>query len=43
MGRINRTAPDPEWVEMYVSGMPASRIAADAGAAEVSVRRHLAV
>lgn len=36
-----RTAPDPEWVQMYRQGIPSPKIAAGAGAAESTVRYHL--
>jgi hypothetical protein len=38
-----RTAPDPEWVQMYRQGIPASKIAAAAGAAATTVRYHLQI
>jgi hypothetical protein len=38
-----RTAPDPEWVQMYRHGIPASKIAAAAGAAATTVRYHLQI
>lgn len=43
MGRTNRRAPYPEWVMMYRNGISAPRIAAAAGVAEATVRRHLAI
>lgn len=36
-----RRAPHPEWVQMYRHGIPSPKIAADAGAAESTVRYHL--
>ena len=42
MTRTNRTPSDPEWMAMYRQGVPAPRIAAAAGVAETTVRRHLA-
>lgn len=38
-----RTAPDPEWVQMYRQGIPTSKIAAAAGAAPTTVRYHLQI
>lgn len=43
MSQTRRSAPDPEWVQMYRSGIPAPKIAAVVGAAETTVRYHLAV
>lgn len=43
MTQITRTAPDPEWVQMYRSGLPTPKIAACAGVAETTVRYHLAI
>jgi hypothetical protein len=43
MGRTNRTAPDPEWVLWYRNGISATRIAAAAGIAESTVRRHVGI
>ncbi|MDQ1053086.1 hypothetical protein QE394_001014 [Arthrobacter sp. SORGH_AS 212] len=40
---VKRTAPDPEWVQMYRQGTPTSTIAAAARVAETTVRYHLAV
>jgi len=40
---LRRTAPDLEWVQMYRQGIPTSRIAALAGAAETTVRYHLQI
>lgn len=39
----HRTAPHPEWVEMYRRGIPASKIAATDGAAATTVRYHLQI
>lgn len=38
-----RPAPDSEWVLMYRQGIPARKIAAVAGAAETTVRYHIAI
>ncbi|WP_142059537.1 helicase associated domain-containing protein [Pseudarthrobacter sp. B4EP4b] len=38
-----RTAPDPEWVQMYRQGIPTSKIAAAAGVAATTVRYHLQI
>lgn len=43
MTERRRRTPDPEWVEMYGSGIPVPKIAAAAGAPETTVRRHLAI
>lgn len=43
MTQTKRTAPDPEWVLMYRHGIAASKIAADHGVAESTVRYHLAI
>lgn len=43
MSQTGRSAPDPEWVQMYRSGIPAPKIAAVVGAAETTVRYHLAI
>jgi hypothetical protein len=41
MTKQHRTAPDPEWVQMYRLGIQTAKIAAGAGAAESTVRYHL--
>jgi hypothetical protein len=41
MMKERRTAPDPEWVQMYRQGIPSPMIASGAGAAESTVRYHL--
>lgn len=41
MTHAKRSAPDPEWVQMYRQGIPSPKIAAGAGAAESTVRYHL--
>jgi hypothetical protein len=38
-----RSAPDPEFVQLYRRGTPTSRIAAWAGVAETTVRYHLQI
>jgi hypothetical protein len=38
-----RTAPHPEWVQMYRQGLTTTQIAATAGAASNTVRYHLAI
>jgi hypothetical protein len=38
-----RTAPHPEWVQMYRQGLTTAKIAATAGAAQSTVRYHLAI
>lgn len=43
MTGVRRQAPDPEWVQMYRQGVPVSRIAVLAGAAEATVRYHLQI
>jgi hypothetical protein len=43
MSQTRRSAPDPEWVQMYRSGIPTPKIAAAAGVAETTVRYHVAV
>ncbi|GAC1500092.1 MAG: hypothetical protein NVS2B15_22700 [Pseudarthrobacter sp.] len=43
MTRTHRNAPDPEWVQMYRSGVSSSKIAAGAGVPGSTVRYHLAV
>ncbi|MHC6592755.1 hypothetical protein [Arthrobacter sp. C152] len=43
MTQTKRPAPHPEWVQMYGQGIPASKIAAVAGAPEATVRYHLAI
>lgn len=43
MTKPRRRAPDLEWVQMYRQGIPTSRIAALAGAAETTVRYHLQI
>ena len=43
MTQTKRTAPDPEWVQMYRQGIPTPKIAAVAGVAETTVRYHLAI
>jgi hypothetical protein len=43
MTQTKRTAPDPEWVQMYRQGIPTPKIAAAAGVAETTVRYHLAI
>lgn len=43
MTQTRRSAPDAEWVQMYRSGIPTPKIAAAAGAAETTVRYHLAI
>jgi hypothetical protein len=40
---LKRTAPDLEWVQMYRQGITTPKIAAIAGAAESTVRYHLAI
>lgn len=39
----HRTAPHPEWVQMYRQGLTTTQIAATAGAAQNTVRYHLAI
>jgi transposase len=41
MTEARRKAPHPEWVQMYRQGIPSPKIAAEAGAAESTVRYHL--
>lgn len=41
MTEVKRRAPHPEWVQMYRQGIPSPKIAAEAGAAESTVRYHL--
>lgn len=43
MPEQKRTAPHPEWVQMYRQGLTTAKIAATAGAAQSTVRYHLAV
>lgn len=43
MSQTRRSAPDPEWVQMYRNGIPTPKITAAAGAAETTVRYHLAI
>lgn len=43
MTGIRRTAPDPEWVQMYRQGVTTPRIASAAAVAETTVRYHLAI
>ncbi|WP_432245735.1 helicase associated domain-containing protein [Arthrobacter sp. G.S.26] len=43
MAERRRSAPNPEWVQMYRQGIPARKIAALAGVAGSSVRYHLAL
>lgn len=43
MHEQNRTAPHPEWVQMYRQGLTTARIAAIAGAAQSTVRYHMAI
>lgn len=43
MVKIKRSAPNPEWVQMYRQGIPTPKIASVAGAAETTVRYHLAI
>lgn len=43
MTKQHRTAPDPEWAQMYRQGIPTPKIAAVAGMAESTVRYHLAL
>ena len=43
MSQINRKAPNSEWVHMYRQGIPSPKIAAVVGAAETTVRYHLAI
>ncbi|MBD1540592.1 Helicase associated domain protein [Pseudarthrobacter oxydans] len=43
MGKVRRTAPHEEWVEMYRRGIPPSRIAALDSAPATTVRYHLQV
>ncbi|MFJ6376291.1 helicase associated domain-containing protein [Pseudarthrobacter oxydans] len=43
MTGLKRWAPDPEWVQMYRRGITPAKIAAGAGAAESTVRYHLAI
>jgi hypothetical protein len=38
-----RTAPHPEWVKMYRQGLSTTKIAATAGAAQNTVRYHMAI
>jgi hypothetical protein len=38
-----RTAPHPEWVQMYRQGLTTTQIAATTGAAQSTVRYHLAI
>jgi hypothetical protein len=40
---LKRSAPDPEWVQMYRQGLTTPKIAAGAGVAETTVRYHLAI
>jgi hypothetical protein len=41
MTEVKRTAPHPEWVQMYRQGIPSPAIAAAAGVAKSTVRYHL--
>ncbi len=41
MTHAKRSAPEPEWVQMYRQGIPSPKIAAIAGAPESTVRYHL--
>ncbi|MBT2530966.1 helicase associated domain-containing protein [Arthrobacter sp. ISL-48] len=43
MTGLKRSAPDPEWVQMYQQGITTGKIAAGAGVAETTVRYHLAL
>ncbi|MDR6417570.1 helicase associated domain-containing protein [Pseudarthrobacter sulfonivorans] len=43
MTKEHRTAPDPEWVQMYRQGITTPKIAAGAGMAETTVRYHLVI
>ena len=43
MPEQKRTAPHPEWVQMYRQGLTTTQIAATAGAAQSTVRYHLAI
>jgi hypothetical protein len=43
MSQTRRSVPDPEWLQMHRSGIPTPKIAATAGAAETTVRYHLAI
>lgn len=40
---IKRSAPHPEWVQMYRQGIPSPKIAAGAGVAASTVRYHLQI
>nr|WP_246224138.1 hypothetical protein [Pseudarthrobacter psychrotolerans] len=39
----HRTAPHPEWVQMYRQGLTTAKIAATAGIGQSTVRYHLAI
>lgn len=41
MTEVKRTAPHPEWVQMYRQGIPSPAIAAAAGVGKSTVRYHL--
>lgn len=43
MAGVKRSAPYPEWVQMYRQGLTAGRIAALCGAAQTTVRYHLQI
>lgn len=43
MPEQTRTAPHPEWVQMYRQGLTTTQIAAATGAAQSTVRYHLAI
>ncbi|MBP1135651.1 hypothetical protein JOE31_001883 [Arthrobacter sp. PvP023] len=43
MPEYKRTAPHSEWVQMYRQGLTTAKIAATAGAAQSTVRYHLAI
>lgn len=41
MTEMKRSAPNSEWVQMYRQGIPSTKIAAEVGVAESTVRYHL--
>lgn len=43
MPQTKRPAPDPEWVQIYRTGIPAAKIAVDVGVAGSVVRYHLGI
>lgn len=43
MTGLKRSAPDPEWVQMYRQGNTTPKIPAGSGVAETTVRYHFAI